>query len=599
MITGIAKTPAQQHLHGLWSIGRFYALRQYRWYLAGIVSLILTNIIMLEIPQLASSIVNTLSPQNGISPNWSVQSSQLIPVAWSIVGLGLLVIVIRTLSRVFIFWPGRTLEASVKDDVFQHLLLIPLKKLTAFGLGDVTSRLSNDITQLRVFYAFGVLQVLNVVFMSSFTIAKMFSLSSSLTALTVAPLIFMLIITRFAMPKLYVATRASTVATGKLTNRVTEAFAHVSVIQSSVSESSFLDRSDIEAREIYDANIQTVWIRNFIFPMMIIMSGLGELAILAWGGSQVLSGTLTIGDLMAFNIYIGILVFPFTSIGLILAIYQRAKPASERLVEVALVPTETQLLKPQFQGYANLSAPDAKPQLLLHQFSFQFDSSKTILNNLNAEVHSGKKVGIYGPIGSGKTTLFNILTKIYGPAPGQIFWQGTDLTQLNPEEIRSQIAYAPQSPLLLSDSIKSNLELGFPNGLTDDLIIEALTKAAIWDEIAKFPEGIHTIVGENGVRLSGGQKQRVSLARIFLRQPHMFILDDVLSAVDHTTEKILIENLMQTKATLMIASHRPSILESCDEVWILNHGSIANRGTFDAMKPIFSEKLPTEETTSL
>lgn len=558
-------------LNTLGQIGRTYALPQWKWYAGGIVALIATNIIMLEIPQLAKKVVNTIAAEQPLG--------ELTWFAAGIIGLGLLLVFIRTASRVSIFWPGRTLEAAVKDDMFAHMLRVPTALINRFGLGDLTSRLSNDVTQLRVFFAFGVLQVLNVICMTTFTIAKMASINGILTILTVAPLVLMLFVTRLVMPILYKAMRESTEATGRLTNRVTEAFVHVNVIQASCAVEAFVDRTATESQNIYNANMRTVRLRNLAFPLMIIMGGLSQFAILAWGGSEVLAGRLSVGDLMAFNIYVGILIFPFTSIGLILAIYQRAKPAAERLGEVAILGAE-----PDEGTIPNAQLDQTNPILSIKNLTYRYTNDRSALEAINLDVTRGKRIGIFGSIGSGKSTLFHVLTRLYDPNPGQVFLDGVDVLQYPPRMLRERIAFAQQTPLLFSETIRENLLLGFEEGSISQTQLEDVArKAQILGEIERFPQGWDTVVGENGVRLSGGQKQRLALARLLLRKADIYILDDVLSAVDHDTERRLVETLLATQATLLIASHRSSILEPCDEVIVLDHGKLIGRGTYQAV----------------
>lgn len=564
-------------LNSLAQIGRAYALPQWRWYAGGIVALIATNIVMLEIPQLAKKIVNAIAAAKPLGEfTW---------FAAGIIGLGLLLVFIRTASRVSIFWPGRTLEAAVKNDVFFHILRVPTGLINRFGLGDLTSRLSNDVTQLRVFYAFGALQVLNVICMTTFTIAKMGSINGILTMLTVAPLVLMLLVTRIVMPILYKAMRESTEATGRLTNRVTEAFVHVNVIQASCAIEAFVQRTTVESQNIYNANIRTVKLRNLSFPLMIIMGGLSQFAILTWGGHEVLNGRLSIGDLMAFNIYVGILIFPFTSIGLILAIYQRAKPAAERIGEVTILKAESEHGHAPVSTVPGSAAAQAKtPLLAIRNLTYQYGEGRTALQSINLEVTRGKRIGIFGAIGSGKSTLFHILTRLYDPAPGQVFLDGVDILDYSPHAVRERIAFAQQTPLLFSETIRENLLLGFEEGsISQAQLDDVARRSQILSEIERFPLGWETVVGENGVRLSGGQKQRLALARLLLRKADIYILDDVLSAVDHDTERRLVETLLATQATLLIASHRSSILEPCDEVIVLDQGKLIAQGTYESV----------------
>jgi ATP-binding cassette subfamily B multidrug efflux pump len=541
--------------------------------------LILTNLFTLEIPQLAKTIVNAVEKGEPLG--------QYTNLTLIIVALGLLLIGIRTLSRVFIFRPGRELETSIKVDLFDHLLSMPLARFLTFGMGDLTSRLNSDVTQLRVFFAFGVLQVLNVVLMSSLTIVKMVSISPLLTFLCVLPLIFMLVLTKYISPILYVATKQNSEATGRLTNRVSEMFANVQVIQCAGAEDAFISRASIESEQIFKTNMKTVLIRNLVFPLMTVMTGTSQFCLLYWGGKAVINGAFTVGDLMAFAIYIGILVFPFTSIGLILAIYQRARPAVERLQAIAFEPSES-------EGQNSSAVLELKQSALYSQslliraesLSFSFDSKTEVLKDISFQINRGDRIGVFGRVGSGKSVLFELLTKLYEVPRGMLFFHGHDYGDLSPEFIRSKIGFAQQSPFLFSDSIKNNLLLGFDSGqVTDAQLDQAAEQAQVLDDIKGFVDGWDTLCGEGGVRLSGGQKQRLALARVILRSSELMILDDVLSAVDHTTEQQLIQSLFSDKnRTMLIASHRPSILEHCDRIWILERGMLVAQGRFADVK---------------
>ena len=282
---------------------------------------------------------------------------------------------------------------------------------------------------------------------------------------------------------------------------------------------------------------------------------------------------------MAFNLYVGILIFPFTSIGLILAVYQRAKPAAERIGEVAILTAESE--RGTTAAEANVQAPLGVPILSIKNLTYRYTADRTVLDHINLDIHRGKRIGIFGAIGSGKSTLFHILTRLYDAERGQVFLEGLDILDFSPHAVRSRIAFAQQTPLLFSETIRENLLLGFEEGSVSQAQLDDVAKRAqILGEIERFPQGWDTIVGENGVRLSGGQKQRLALARLLLRKADIYILDDVLSAVDHDTERRLIDTLLATQATLLIASHRSSILEPCDEIIVLDHGKLIGRGTY-------------------
>lgn len=558
--------------HSLTKIGRDYAVPQWKFYLGGTIALIITNIIVLEIPLLAKKIIDAIAKQQNLD--------QLTTVSVAIIALGFAQILIRTTSRILIFWPGRTLESEIKSDLFTHLVKSPLDKLVNFNIGDLTSRLNNDVTQMRIFFAFGALQVLNVIFISLFTVSKMASIDKILTALAISPMLCMLLLTKLVMPKLYTSMRENTEALGRLTGRVSEAFAQVHVIQSMNAIAQITERLRPDNESIFQSNIRTIWLRTLTWPVMTVLIGASQFATLTWGGRQIIAGHMTVGDIMAFNIYIGMLTFPFASLGIILNVYQRAKPAAERIETINIIEPEGKLTKSPI-GKLDLRAP----LLEIKNVSFYWPDGREALSHVTFSVDRGERVGIFGKIGSGKTTLFNLITKLYPHSNGEILIHGQNINSMQPEAVRSMIGYALQQPLLFSESVKSNLCLGREN---DDLSIDQLERAAlradVLDDIKKLPEVWETPIGERGIKLSGGQKQRLALARLLLRNSELIILDDVLSSVDHETEHRLINSLLASKSALLIASHRVSILEPCDRVIILDAGKIVAQGKYQEVK---------------
>lgn len=571
----------------LFRLGRLYAAPQWRYYLTGTIALILTNIIVLEIPLLAKRIIDGMATKQTLE--------QFTLVSLGIIGLGFTQVIIRTLSRILIFWPGRTLEAALKSDVFLSLLRAPIGRLLDFSTGDLTSRLNNDVTQLRIFFAFGALQVLNVIFISIFTVTKMASLDPTLTVLSISPMLVMLVLTRAVMPKLYLSMRENTEALGRLTGKVSEAFSQVHTIQTMNASSAITSRLEPDNTAIFQSNLRTIWLRTLTWPIMTVLIGVSQFAILTWGGKQIIAGSLTVGDIMAFNIYIGMLTFPFASLGIIMNVYQRAKPASERIEGVKDILPETAVS----EAATKLVHPPPQGLLEVRNVTFKWPNGRIALNNVSFTVKANERVGIYGSIGSGKSTLFNIITRLYEPTSGQIFLRGTNTATLVPAAVREAIAYAQQHPLLLSESIRSNLILGCEDSdIPLDRLEKTAMKADILADIQKFPEVWDTPIGERGIKLSGGQKQRLSLARILLRPAEIIILDDVLSAVDHETEHRLIKSLLATKSALIIASHRVSILEPCDRILVFEAGRIIAEGTYHDVRHLIERQTITGRLTT-
>jgi len=556
----------------LTKLGISYAAPQWHFYLGGTIALIITNVIVLEIPLLAKQIIDTLASRGDLKP--------LSSVAMAIILLGLAQVLIRTTSRILIFWPGRALEANLKSDMFYKILVAPLVDIINYSVGELTSRLNNDVTQLRIFFAFGALQVLNVIFISIFTVSKMAAIDSTLTILAISPMLFMLLLTKIVMPHLYKSMRENTEALGRLTAKVSEAFSQVHIVQMMNAVPAISSRLEPDNHAIFQSNTRTIWLRTLTWPVMTVLIGLSQFATLTWGGKQIMTGQLTVGDIMAFNIYIGMLTFPFASLGIILNVYQRAKPAAERIQTVKNIIPETSLAKP-----TTLTPKDKEYLLEIKNLTFRWPDGRQGVENISFNVKPGDRIGVFGKIGSGKSTLFNLLTKLYPTEEGQIFLNGNDILQTPPEHVRNLIGYAQQTPLLFSESIRSNMCLGYEDSdVQTSALRDAARQAEILDDIEKFPESWDTLIGERGIKLSGGQKQRLALARLLLRKNKIIILDDVLSAVDHETESRLVNALLATKAAIIIASHRISILKPCHRIMVLDGGKMVAFGPYEQVR---------------
>ncbi len=543
-----------------------FAYPLWPWYLAGTCALALTNIITLEIPLFAKDIINSIADL--------AERDRLTRLALIIIGLGCLQMIIRTLSRVLLFWPGRALESNAKQYYFDRLLKLPQSFYVKFGMGDLISRLANDIGQLRVFYAFGILQILNLLFLSLFTLSRMLTIHAGLTFACLLPLCLMLVIMRYGLPLMHKFSRDNQDALGRLTNRVTEAFVNVHVVQVNAAENTFVERARDDNVAVYTTNIKLLFIRTILFPLMSCLVGLSQVIVLFYGANEVLAGRLTVGDIMAFNVFIAFLAFPLSAIGMIVAIYQRCLTALDRLYDIEDGQEETPAV-----SSVSLTTPTTKPLLEIQHLSYAFsDNSSFALQDISLRLEPGKKIGLIGAIGSGKTTLLNLITRLWDPPATTIFFNGSDILSINPRELRKLIGYGQQSVHLFSDTIAHNLQFGVDQPVTQAQLEEVAGQAHILDEIMGFENQWQTEIGERGIRLSGGQKQRLAIARLLLRQPKLLLLDDVLSAVDQKTEHHLVQVINQIKCTAIIASHRLSAVRDCDEIILLDKGRILDRG---------------------
>lgn len=557
---------------GMTRFARLFVFRLWPWYLGGALCLAVTNAIALEIPQLAKELVNHL--HEGLKPE---DFGTLPMLALAIMGLGLAQIFIRSASRILIFWPGRKLEASSKSHIFERVMRLPQAFFDKHGMGDLISRFSNDLGQLRIFFAFGVLQILNLIFISIFTLYQMLSVHTSLTLTALTPILLMLLTTKIIMPRMAKFTRQNQEAVGLLTNRVTETFTNIHVIQTNASEQSFQRLISSENEKVYATDMKVLLLRTLFFPLMSALTGLSQLIVLFYGGYLVTEKAISVGDILAFNIYLSYLAFPLTSIGIILSVYQRSKTALERLEPFFAEPAEGARAVP--------AIPLSKPlEIEIRDLNFRYPGAvHEVFGGLNLEVRSKEMLGVCGAIGSGKSTLFQVLTRMYDPPEASVYFEGTDILALKPSTLRQEMAYALQKVHLFSASIRDNLSFGLDEKPSDGELLQACRAAQILKEVESFPETWSTEIGEKGLRLSGGQKQRLALARLFLRRPKVLLLDDVLSAVDNITEARLIHEFRKLKCTMIINSHRSSVLELCDRVIYLKEGRVFDQGLFSEL----------------
>lgn len=547
------------------NIARRFAVPLWRWYGAGLLSLLITTWITVSIPRFSKMVVNGLLE--------SLEHNVIFQLVLLIIGLGLLQIVIRSLSRLLLFWPGRKVESELKNFYFDHFLDLPLLFFQKHSLGDLISRLANDVTQIRDCFAFAVLQVVNLVFLFSFSVYSMYRVDPSLTYATLAPLVCIIFVARISAPYVHKYSKLGQIKVAELTNRLTEAFLHVDIIQANDAVQSFVDRAAVTVDEVYKANIKLVFVRMVMFPLATLFTGFSYLVVLYYGGQAVLNGKLSIGDILAFNIYIAMLSFPLTALGFIIALVQRARSSCERLVELEGYEKEKTFANPTASGESLLSVRNLS-------FSFQEPSPK-VLQKVSFELPTGFKLGVTGPIGSGKTTLLSLITRLYDAPEGTIFFKGKDILSISPQKLREEVGLCLQNAYFFSASLRENLSVGLKNVPSDEELKQSTRRAQIYEEILSFDQKWETMVGEHGVRLSGGQRQRMALARLFLRKQELLLLDDVTAAVDQSTEIRLLREIQSLRSTLILVSHRPAALRICDEVIVLDQGHLLGRGSYD------------------
>jgi ATP-binding cassette subfamily B protein len=546
---------------------REYALR-YRWsYLAGAGFLWITNYLAVSIPGQIGHAIDALRAEQPLGR---------YVVAIAIMGVS--VIVVRSLSRVLIFNPGRHLEYHIREDLFAHLLRLQPSFYATQKRGDIVSRASNDITWVRTLVGFGGLQVVNVTLAIGLTGWKMVSLSPRLTLMVLLPIVVGAGLVQFGIRRLFFLARRSQEQLGEISEHVLGSLQGMAAIQGFVAESAFVEKFEKRNLDWFRTGMRLALIRSIALPLLVLSGGVAMFALIAFGGPMVLSGALTVGELAAFTALLTVFLPPLRSMGWMMSVIQRGRAALERIFELMDAPID----RPE-GAVGKLLAAGTGPSIEVTALSFAYpdEPERMVLKGLTATIPAGSVVGLFGRTGSGKSTLLRLLARLYNPPPESILVDGVDLISIDLASWRQRLAVVPQRPFLFSDAIEANVALEADPD--KDLVHRAMSLAALDPDLEALPDGMQTVVGERGIMLSGGQRQRVALARGLYRGGDLLILDDVLSAVDHKTEAQLVETVADLARrpeapTVLIASHRLSALRHCDTVLVLEGGRLADSG---------------------
>ncbi len=577
---------------------RRYAVPNLPQYVLGLVMLFVTNYAIVRIPTLVG---NALTLLEGGRPQAAEigRSIALELMAWAVT-----VVVARTLSRVLFFNPGRTVEFRLGVDLFRKLLSLQSPFYLRRKVGELVSIATNDTSSVRLLIGFAGLQVCNVAVAIPLHIHQMWETDSVLTLWVLAPVSIGAVYMHRTVRMFYGMIRQSLELLAKLSDRILESYAGIGTSRAHVSEEAMVRRFDERNLAYLDLQLRIAKIRAFSMPALS-FSGLVGAGLVLWiGGDRVISGQMEIGELATFTSLLLSLVGLLMALAWVLAAISRGIVSLGRIDAVVETPDEL----PAVEGSLNIQGP---PALSLRDLNFTYpETEDPALQGLSLELGSGQTLGIFGRTGSGKTTLVNLLARVYTAPPGTILLDGQDITKVSLQEFRTHLAVVPQDPFLFSTTLRDNIRLkGERTGhartrdaqessrdsgvhahtpkINDPMLDRVLAEACLVEDIDNLAEGLDTIVGERGVMLSGGQRQRTALARALYQAPPLLLLDDILSAVDQGTEARLVAAIRglsdhaddSPPPTTVIVSHRTSVLEHADEILVLEQGKIVERGT--------------------
>lgn len=555
----------------MWSFIKQYPAKYWRWYLLGIGALVITTWVTTMIPLQIMAIIDAIHQDS----SWSQLKSH---VGW-LVALAVALAMFRTLSRILIFRPGRYVEYDLRRAIHAHLITLPPDFFRHHTTGDIMSRMINDIQSLRLMSAFGLLQVVNTGLIYALVMAQMVAIHATLTMWVLLPIPFAMLAVRLFVKTLHQTIGRSQKQLGAITNFFVESVSNMTLIKTFNAEASIIHEMNQDNVAYRTTQIFLARIRSTMFPFIGIIGSLGQILLLYWGGNAVIDGQITIGQFVAFSTYLTILAWPTAALSWIITIIQRGLVSLKRMNEILSVPAHPQY---RLGAPVELTRP---PKIELRNVSFSYpNTKKPCLNRVSITIEPGQILGIFGPTGSGKTTLANILSTIEPVQSGQVLLNDTDITTMNVVSLRRGVAMVPQNRFLFSATIQENILFSDPEA-DNAVASQAAKRACVYDDIQRFPHTWQTLVGEKGVVLSGGQQHRLALSRAYASSHYVLILDDVLSSVDHGTEHKMIQSLYESdqRPTTVIISHRISALQPCDHVIVLDDGEVVDEGRHDEL----------------
>lgn len=499
---------------------------------------------------------------------------------------GFLVLLMSLLKGLFTFFTrqsiivmSRLIEYDLKNEIFNHYQHLNTSFYRRNNTGDIMNRISEDVSRVRMYLGPGIMYTLNLATLFILVIATMININAKLTFYVLAPLPVLAVLIYFVSNAINKKSEQVQKQLSYLSTLSQETFSGIRIIKAFVKEKQTAQSFQKENLEYKTLTLGLVKINALFHPLMILLIGLSTILTIYIGGKEAIAGNISYGNIAEFVIYVNMLIWPVTSLGWVTSLIQRAAASQERINEFLNE-------KPDITNASNEERV-IKGKIEFKNVGFVYpDSNIEALKNVSFTVEQGQKIAIVGKTGSGKSTIAQLILRLYDVTSGEILIDGINIKEHNLNNIRSSIGFVPQDVFLFSDTIKNNIAFGFSKCLpNEEEIIKAAKNAAIYDNILSFPKGMETLLGERGITLSGGQKQRVSISRAIVHKPQILLFDDCLSAVDTETEEEILKNLedeMKHKTSIII-SHRISGIKNADCILVLHNGSIKEKGNHEEL----------------
>jgi len=565
--------------------------------LLGLVITVVSRVFSLVTPRLVGDSMTTIENYlnlESVSPD-ELKEILLMNIVF-IIGASLISGFFTFLMRQTIINVSRYIEFDVKNEIFSHYQSLDQVFYKKNRTGDLMNRISEDVSKVRMYYGPVLMYGTNAIILFIVIISYMFSVAPKLTIYSLIPLPILSI---FIYKISDLINKKSTKVQESLSDLSTysqESFSGISVLKSFNIQDLIFGKFDKYALESFKNNLSLAKIQAWFFPIILFLIGLSNLIVIYIGGKEFIDGNIEIGVIAEFIIYVNMLTWPVTLVGWVTSIVKQAEASQKRINQ--FLDSKTKLKN----GDLTISKKDSK-SIVFKNVSFKYDQTGIeIFNSFDLKIEEGKTIGIVGKVGSGKTSILDLICRIYDPSGGDIFIGDKNLKSLKLSELRKIISYVPQNNFLFSESIQKNIQFGNPKA-TKDQVQKAAVLSEIDSEILKFDKGYDTILGERGVTLSGGQVQRLSIARSFIKDSEIYLFDDCFSSLDSDTEDRIISNLKNNfnNKTLLIVSHRVSCVRHADKIIVLENGKIVQNGTHNELisKKGFYKELNTKQNSEV
>ncbi|WP_298556347.1 ABC transporter ATP-binding protein [uncultured Algibacter sp.] len=572
---------------------------KYRTHLIiGSIITVVARLFLLYTPRYVKKIFVAIERYFEKSIDESTFRADLLEAILYIIGAAVIAAILTFFMRQTIINVSRYIEYDLKNEIYAQYQKLSLRFYKQNRTGDLMNRITEDVTRVRMYGGPALMYSINTLALFVIVIIYMINASPKLTLYTIVPLPILSVIIYKLSKEIHKRSTIVQEYLSKLSTFTQESFSGISVIKAYGIEPQTSANFKSLAAESKEKQINLTKIQAWFFPMMILLIGTSNLLVIYIGGMQYINGEIeSIGTIAEFIIYVNMLTWPVATVGWVTSIVQQAEASQKRINEFLKIEPE---IKNNVNNHTEITG-----DIVFKNVSFTYHDTNIIaLKNVSFQINEGETLAILGKTGSGKSTILDLVGRLYDIDKGSIKINSTEINRLNLNDLRNSIGYVPQDAFLFSDTIKTNIKFGKQDATEDD-VIEAAKNAQVHKNIIKFNKGYDTVLGERGITLSGGQKQRVSIARAIIKAPKILLLDDCLSAVDTETEEKILKNLskISKEKTAIIVSHRVSSAKNADKIIVLDNGKIVQEGTHESLinldgyyKHLYLKQL--SETTS-